>query len=219
MLAFIQAIPFSFAALFPVINPIGSSVIFLSIAQGASPEELNVLSAKIGLYTAVLLIVSLFIGSWVLRAFGISIPIVLIGGGLVLAYIGWQLLNQPASSSNQATIKTRSDQEANSMAFFPLTMPVTAGPGCIAVAIALGAHAMTHQWDSTLMGQAGNTIGILLVSLSVYLCYRYTHIITRKLGDAGLQVIMRLAAFLNLCIGLELMWHGIQYLLGAPSPV
>lgn len=218
MLELFQAIPFSFAALFPVVNPIGSSVIFMSIAHGSTSQELNKLSFKVALYVAILLTVVLFTGSWILRAFGISIPIVLIGGGLVLAYIGWQLLNQPSENTTSANNNACTDQEADSMAFFPLTMPVTAGPGCIAVAIALGAHSMTRHWNSTLLGQIGNTIGILLISISVYFCYRYTHVITQKLGNAGTEVIMRLAAFLNLCIGLELMWHGIRYLLGASMP-
>jgi len=86
---------------------------------------------------------------------------------------------------------------------------VTSGPGCIAVVIALGAHSVRPVIRDTLLNQAGNTIGILLVSLSIYLCYRYTHVITKKLGESGTEVIMRLAAFLNLCIGLELIWHGI----------
>lgn len=213
-MALIQAIPFSFAALFPVVNPIGSSVIFASIAHNASAQELKVLAFKIALYAATLLIVVLFVGSSILRAFGITIPVVLIGGGLVLAYIGWQLLNEPTSSRDGSPdAPTLSDSQANAMAFFPLTMPITAGPGCIAVAIALGAHSIAGSWESTLMNQIGNSIGIILVSISVYFCYRYTRAITQKLGQSGMNVIMRLAAFINLCIGLQLIVHGFHYLL------
>lgn len=208
----IQAIPFSFAALFPVVNPIGSSVIVMSIANGATPQQINFLAVKIAIYASILLITVLFIGSWLLRLFGITIPVVLIGGGLVLAYIGWQLLNQPANPSHNNINVKPSDPDVNSMAFYPLTMPVTAGPGCIAVAIALGAHSIRSEWDATLLNQVGNSIGIMLVGLTIFFCYRYTHDITHKLGTAGTQVIMRLAAFLNLCIGLELIVHGIRYL-------
>ena len=101
MLDLIQTIPFSFAALFPVLNPIGSSVIILSLVKGSPPSELNKLAYKIAIYTAIMLIIVLFTGSWLLRLFGITIPIVLIGGGLILAYIGWQLLNQPASPKQE----------------------------------------------------------------------------------------------------------------------
>lgn len=212
MIELLQAIPFSFAALFPVVNPIGSSVIFMSIANVSSSQEIAKLATRVAIYVVILLTTVLLAGSTILRAFGITIPIVLIGGGLVLAYIGWQMLNQPSAPSTDNLPSTRSDKEADSMAFYPLTMPVTSGPGCIAVAIALGAHRMTGDIESTVLGEIGNSIGILLIGISVYICYRYTDSIARKLGSAGTQVIMRLAAFINLCIGLELMWHGIQYL-------
>lgn len=91
-------------------------------------------------------------------------------------------------------------------------MPVTAGPGCIAVAIALGAHSLTGELNSTLINQLANSIGILLVSLTVFICYRYTYLVTHKLGAAGTQVITRLAAFINLCIGLQLIVHGMKLL-------
>lgn len=212
MMELIQAIPFGFAALFPVINPIGSSVIVLSLANGSSAEELNRLAFKIALYTAVMLTIVLFAGSWILRIFGITIPIVLLGGGLVIAYIGWQLLNQSSSGQN-ATNVTRSDKSIDQMAFFPLTMPVTAGPGCIAVAITLGAHSAQTSMEASLLSQLGYTIALVLVSVSVYLCYRFSHNITSRLGASGTQVLMRLAAFINLCIGMQIMWHGVQLLL------
>ena len=158
------------------------------------------------------MITVLFAGSWILRLFGITIPIVLIGGGLILAYLGWQLLNQPATTPVDKLPSGARDADLDQMSFYPLTMPVTAGPGCIAVTIALGAHSVAPAWETTIASQLGNTIGILLVGMTVFFCYRYAYWLTTKLGAAGTQVIMRLAAFINLCIGLELMWHGISYL-------
>ena len=214
MLELIQAVPFAFAALFPVVNPIGSSIIFLTLANGSSRQELNKLSAKISIYVTVMLTVVLFIGSWILRLFGITLPIVLIGGGLVLAYIGWQLLNKPdAAPLSNGSGSAALDKDIDKMSFYPLTMPVTAGPGCIAVTIALGAHGVSSSLKITLLNQLGNSIGVLLVGVTVFFCYRYAYTITNKLGSSGMQVIMRLAAFINFCIGLELMWHGASYLL------
>lgn len=218
MLELIQAIPFAFGALFPVVNPIGSSVIFLSMVQGSSHQEIKHLAFRVALYTAILLTTVLVVGSWILRLFGITIPIVLIGGGLVLAYIGWQLLNQPEASSTQTINPADRDTNVARMAFYPLTMPVTSGPGCIAVAMALGAHSIasgTADWQASALGLAGDAIGITLVACLVLFCYRYADAITTKLGASGTQVIMRLAAFINLCIGLELMWHGTKLLIPA----
>ena len=212
MLELIQAVPFAFGALFPVVNPIGSSVIFLSIADGSSPSQLNKLSSQIAVYMTIMLIVVLFAGSWILRLFGITIPIVLIGGGFVLAHIGWQLLNKPDAPTANHLVPVEMNANIQQMVFYPLTMPVTAGPGCIAVAIALGAHSIRSSVASTMLSQLGNSIGILLVGITVFVCYRYAYAITSKLGRSGTEVIMRLAAFINLCIGLELMWHGMTYL-------
>lgn len=212
MLELLQAIPFAFGALFPVVNPIGSAIIFLSLTNGSSKKELNTLALKISLYITVMLVSVLFFGSWLLRLFGISIPIVLIGGGLVLAYIGWQLLNKPAVPDEKMVNTADLDKNVDNMAFYPLSMPVTAGPGCIAVAIALGAHSYAHNLQATTLSLIGNAIGIAAVGLTVLICYWYAYAITSKLGSKGTQVIMRLAAFINLCIGLQLIWHGVQLL-------
>ncbi len=209
LFAFIQAIPFSFAALFPLLNPLGSAVIFLSLTQGVSQAGLNSLSAKIGVNTFVLLVVVLLTGSWILRFFGISIPMVQIGGGLVVAYIGWTMLNQPASYHKNDAVPDN-NKDIKDMAFFPLTMPITAGPGCIAVTLTIGAHQMQPALSTTALGELGAIIGIALGAISVFVCYRYANYLIEKLGASGTQVIMRLSAFINLCIGLTIIWHGVE---------
>ena len=213
MFDFIQAIPFSFAALFPVLNPLGCAVIFLTLTFGATRQELTRVSRKIAINTAILLIVVLFTGAWILRFFGITIPIVEVGGGLVITYIGWTLLNSTTTEPKPNQPYARSDRDVSSLVFFPLTMPITAGPGCIAITLTIGAHETQHDLTATLMGQAGAVVGILLSSIVVFFCYNYAFLITKKLGTAGLEVIMRLSAFINLCIGLSVIWRGVQGLL------
>ena len=161
--------------------------------------------------TFVLLFVVLLTGSWILRFFGITIPVVQIGGGLVVAYIGWTLLNQSSSSNSSGPTAAKDAHQANELAFFPLTMPITAGPGCIAVTLTIGAHELTRKVTTTsLFSLLGATIGILLAAVSVFFCYRYADRLTSKLGASGKQVIMRLSAFINLCIGIQIIWHGVQ---------
>lgn len=214
VLGLFQAIPFSFAALFPVLNPFGSAVIFLAMTLGASQQELNTLSLKIAINTFILLVVVLLTGSWILRFFGITVPIVQIGGGLVVAYIGWTMLNQSNhKDSNQVAAQSNDkdiDKNVKDMAFFPLTMPITAGPGCIAVTLTIGAHEMQHSLSATAFNLLGAIIGIALSAVVVFVCYRYTNRLTQRLSAAGIQVIMRLSAFINLCIGLAIIWHGVQ---------
>ncbi len=214
MFELIQAIPFSYAALFPVLNPLGSAVIFLTLTVGFSAQDISKLALKVAINTFVLLVVVLFTGAWILRFFGIDIAVVQVGGGLVVAYIGWTLLNQSSSNNTTSVVTTRDEKDANDLAFFPLTMPITAGPGCIAVTLTVGAHEVGKHIEQTLLGQFGAVIGILLAAATVYLCYRYASRLTQFLGTTGTQAIMRLSAFINLCIGLEIIWHGVQGLMG-----
>jgi multiple antibiotic resistance protein len=208
VLTFAKAIPFCFGALFPFLNPLDSAVMFLALTMGFSAETRHGLALKVGVNTFLLLTIVLFTGSWVLRFFGISVPVVQIGGGSVVAYIGWTMLNRPADGTEGPP--PPSEKQAPEMAFFPLTMPLTAGPGCIAVTLTVGAHEVATSSELTLLGQAGAATGIALGALTVFVCYRYADGILRVLGKSGRQVIVRLAAFINLCIGIQMVWHGIQ---------
>ena len=213
MLELVQSTSFAYGALFPIVNPIGSSLIFLSLVMGSSHEQLNKLAVKISVFSTVMLISVLLFGSLIFQLFGITIPIVLIGGGLLLFFIGWQVLNSPNTPSADERTSIMLDLNADQKAFYPLTMPVTVGPCCIAVVIALGAHGLKVTGETLLVNQIGHIIGIVLIGVTIYICYRYAYIITIKLGQAGAQIILRLAAFINICIGLEIMWRGISYLI------
>ncbi len=208
----------TFAALFPVINPLAGALIFLNLTQGLANITLNKLANQISINTFILLIVVLLSGSWILSFFGITLPIVQVGGGFVVASLAWKILNQPINNNaeddekNQNTLQ-HSDKNIKEMAFFPLTMPLTAGPGAIAATLTVGAHEMHEKWLETVMGLVSASIGIFLVALSVWICYRYADRITHKLGESGTRVIMRLSAFINMCIGLQIAWNGIQDLL------
>ncbi len=209
MYHFIQAVLFCYAALFPVLNPLGGAVIYLSLTQGIDAKTYKRLALRVAFNTFILLIVVLFTGTWILRLFGITVPIVQIGGGLVVAYIGWTMLQNPSDITDE-TPQHYDEKKIKKMAFFPLTMPITAGPGAITVTLAVAAHEMSA--DSiviTLWGHLGAVVGILLSAFTVYLCYRYAEPLAKKLGETGQQVIMRLSAFINLCIGLEILWRGI----------
>lgn len=212
---FFTAIPFTFMALFPVLNPLGGAFVILALTIGTPNAIYNQLCRKIAINTFILLLVVFFIGTYLLEFFGISLHIVEVGGGAVVAFIGWRLLNQ-------ATDTTAGDDAANphaqknilNSAFYPFTMPITAGPGCMAVALTINAHeTIKNNLQLTLFDEAGAVIGILLVSLTVYVCYRYAATITRRLGTTGTQVIVRLSAFIIFCIGLQICWNGLQNLL------
>ena len=113
-----------------------------------------------------------------------------------------------SSGSHQRSIET--DEEAAASAFFPLTMPLTAGPGCMAVALTIGARQNVPSWSLTVLGKCGAMVGLLCAVLVVYFCYGYADLITKKLGASGSNVIIKLSAFIIFCIGLTILWNGLQ---------
>ena len=197
------------AALLPIVNPIGSAPIFLSMSAdlpGAARRQLARLVAR---NAYVLLAVSMLIGSQVLKIFGISLPVVRVAGGLLVAASGWHLIN--ADDSRQAPTPPVADaweRELATRAFFPLTFPLTVGPGSISIAITLGARE-TVFGTSTAIDLATDLIAVGIVSMVVYLSYRFASRLIVYLGDTGTVVFLRLSAFILLCVGVSIIWSGI----------
>jgi len=129
-------------ALFPIVNPPENIPFFLTLSHGLSRENQSLLARKIAVYGFVLLIVSMLIGTHILAFFGISLPIVQVGGGLVVMAAGWKLLTRPEDDDKDADPEPKPLKPSylSRRAFYPLTLPLTVGPGSISVAIALGAN-------------------------------------------------------------------------------
>jgi len=201
-------------ALFPIVNPIGNTPIFLSLTRGLSSHGRTVLARMIALNGLVLLLASIFIGTYILAFFGISLPVVQVGGGLVVISTGWTLLRRPADDDDreQGSKKECEEQTYSRQAFYPLTLPLTVGPGSISVAITVGANrpeGSDLQWPLI----AGMVLGSVVIAVSIYLSYRFAERIGRTLGDAAMNVIIRLSSFILLCIGVQIMWNGVSTLL------
>jgi multiple antibiotic resistance protein len=201
-------------ALFPIVNPIGNTPIFLSLTRGLSAGGRAALARMIALNGLILILTSIFIGTHILAFFGISLPVVQVGGGLVVISTGWALLRQ--SNDDQADGKD-SPRECNEadysrQAFYPLTLPLTVGPGTISVAITVGANRPEgSEWRWTLI--AGMLLGSLLIAASIYVSYRFAERIGRTLGDSAMNVIIRLSSFILVCIGVQILWNGLSTLL------
>jgi len=156
-----------------------------------------------------LLLVSVATGTYVLEFFGISVPVVQVGGGLVVSILGWRLLQDPDALGRRAPGSTPSRR---SLAFYPLTMPLTVGPGSISVAITIGAN-HPHSVRSLLINGPAILIGVALVAATVFIAYRYADRIGRIIGATGMSVLLRLTAFILLCIGVQIVWNGASALL------
>ena len=214
----IQATILVVAALFPIVNPLGSAAIFINMIGKVEPAVHRALSQKIAIYSFFLLIGSLLWGVKILTFFGISIYAVQIGGGLVVAATGWSLLAQGTSGvrSNQA-------QDANILdhAFYPYTLPITVGPGSISVAITLGAHLPTELHAPSFLSLKvliAALAGVALVCVIIYICYRYANAVERLLGASGTSVVMRLSSFILMCIGVQIICTGVKDYLATFHP-
>jgi multiple antibiotic resistance protein len=201
------------AALFPIVNPLGNTPIFLTLTHGLSGEGRTKLARAIAINGFVLMVVSIFIGTHILGFFGISLPVVQVGGGLVVISTGWTLLRH-SDEDDAAQDPKKPCSEANYMrqAFYPLTLPLTVGPGSIAVAITVGANRHEgSEWDWALI--VGLLVGALVIALSIYLSYRFAEKIAALLGESAMDVIIRLSSFILVCIGVQILWNGLSTLL------
>jgi multiple antibiotic resistance protein len=200
-------------ALFPIVNPIGNTPIFLSLTQGLSSHGRAALARIIAMNGLVLILTSIFIGTHILAFFGISLPVVQVGGGLIVIATGWALLRETDGASGEKNGAARcSEADYERQAFYPLTLPLTVGPGSISVAITVGANRPEgSEWRWPLI--AGMLLGSGLIAASIYLSYRFAERIGRTLGDSAMNVIIRLSSFILVCIGVQITWNGVRTLL------
>ncbi len=215
LLEHIRSFSFVFLALLPVVNPVGCAPIFLTLASGYPDSVRRVLARKIAIYAFAILICSFFIGNLILAFFGITLSVLRIAGGLVLAATGWQLLNQKDGQSKEAQGKFGSLEDAMNHAFYPLTLPITVGPGCISIAITLGARVREHSGVMWERGYIAAILAMLLICFLVFFCYQNAARLVRLLGSSGTSILVRISAFILLAIGVQIMWDGLAA--GLPS--
>lgn len=196
------------AALFPIVNPLGSAVIFLGLTGGYTHAVRRSLVRRISWNSFLILLVSMLIGSRVLAFFGVSLPVVQVAGGLVVIAMGWSMLQQKSAEAPTTAVSSEAISE---QAFYPLTLPITVGPGSISVAVALGANTQRqlYGWPAQI---ASTLLGPLLIALSVYLCFRSAERLEKLLGPTGMSVFLRLSSFIVLCIGIQIFWNGVAAL-------
>src|SRR4051812_18929562 len=200
-------------ALLPVVNPLGDAPLFLAMTPGYDEAVRAILARRIAMYSFALLLGSMLIGGFVLRVFGLSIPIVQAAGGAVVCALGWQMLADAPKPAAVTVDPARVQQVALRRAFYPLTMPLSVDAGGISVAITVGTH-QTHGVASTAAQLTGSIVGAALVALSISLTYRYAQRLGKRIGPTGMTVLLQFSAFITLCIGVEISWTGVQSLLG-----
>ena len=199
----------AFPSLFSIINPIGGALIFYGITKDFAPRDRVKVAAWVGFYSLLIMFGALWAGAYVLRFFGVSIDALRIAGGTVIALSGWRLLTSGDYHSDQKTHEQHVGQghdggDPMQLAFFPLTLPFTTGPGTIAVAITVGA-----ERPSTSVGLIAFFLGASLAALAnagiIWIAYRFADRLTELMGATARLVIVRLTAFLLMCIGVQIL--------------
>jgi len=200
------------SALFPIVNPIGGSPVFLLLTQEYSTESRKLLARRVAMNSFILLIVSVVVGTHILSFFGISLPVVQVGGGLIVVSTGWAMLTRSDQVDRGQTQQTVTQQDILKNAFYPLTLPLTVGPGSISIAITLGANEPRHLGGNILAIVAA-AIGAALIAVTIYVCYGYADRLAAVVGPNGMNVILRLSSFLLVCIGVQIFWNGLSVLI------
>jgi multiple antibiotic resistance protein len=213
----LKNIPLAFSALLPVINPIGSALLLLGLVPNADDRTMEVLARKIAINSIWFLAIVEITGAYVLRFFGISLPVVQVAGGLVLATMGWNLLTKDDPEANAASMAATSADNLQDKIFYPLTFPITAGPGSMVVALTLSAQASKPLLVDTAFAHLGLLVATVLIGIIVYFSYAYAGRMRAKMSPGFTVGILRVISFILLCIGGEIMWSGIQNLLKTVS--
>lgn len=208
----------AFPALFSIVNPFGGTFIFLSATERVHPSLRRQLARWVAIYSFIIITVSLYVGAYVLTFFGISMPVLRVAGGIVITLAAWRMLNSSDSehSAEAQPAELPAGDTLRRMAFFPLTMPLTTGPGTISVAVSLGtARPNTFQEGQLLWFIIQMTLATALLCATIYLLFRHADRISRTFGPTGTSVVMRLSAFLLFCIGIQILWNGAAELLSS----
>lgn len=197
-----------FPALFSVINPLACALIFYNMTRDRSHAERRVLARRVATYAFLVLLGSMLVGGYVLTFFGVSLGALRVAGGLVVAVMAWGLLNSSDAPADRADAQAGADGQEGDIAFFPLTSPLTTGPGSISVAIALASQRPAD--DSPASFFVGLSLAALANGLLIWAIYASADAIMRRLGEAGARVVSRAMAFILLCIGIQIMSTGIE---------
>lgn len=206
---------FALATLIPILNPPAAAPIFLMLTEGASTGTRAQLAKRAAINICIMLAIAMIAGNLVLGFFGISLPIVRVGGGLLVIASAWQLVNASDLDTQHAKSMAESytPEEIRSKAFYPLAFPIICGPGSLAAALTVGATLHDKTMAGTLSRLAGSLPAIVVASLVVYLSLKFAARFLHKLGPNGTSVLMRLSAFILLCLGVQIVWDGARELL------
>jgi multiple antibiotic resistance protein len=216
-LAFGKSFLLALAAVLPILNPPASAPVFVNLTRGLDGATRAGLARRIGLNAALMLVGAMLVGTYVLDFFGVSLPIVRVAGGLIVAVTAWGMLyaQQVRNEDKAQMAESLTQDNVRIQAFYPMTFPLTCGPGSISAAITVGAALHSKHWATSAANFAGGLTALAVIGVLIMLTFRYAGRILRPLGEVGLIVFLRLTAFILLCVGVQIFWDGASELIRA----
>src|SRR5712671_2286220 len=190
----------TFLALFPIVNPFGGIPLFFSLTTDFTREERSQTARRTSLYVIAILVTFMLVGRFVLSFFGISLPVLKIAGGLIVANTAWGMVTSHARITPEEKNEAKDKED---ISLTPLAMPMLSGPGAIGVIMGLAA-----QVDSV-ASYMGMVIGIAAVALTVFLFFYFGGPLVRRLGPNAVGAINKIFGFLILAIAVQLVWDGV----------
>ena len=206
----------AFTALFSIVNPLSGAFIFFGATRELDKTLRAATARWVAIYAFIIVAASLYIGAYVLGFFGVSLPVLRVAGGIIVAAAGWRMLNAPDVTEqrrNETPEPKSIDVAPSRLAFYPLTMPLTTGPGTISVAISIGAGRPSGFHASSVAFFVETLVAAALLSLIIYGFYRNSALLARWIGPTRTTIVVRLSAFLLFCIGIQVGWNGVAELL------
>jgi multiple antibiotic resistance protein len=208
----LDAFLLGFPALFSIVNPISGAFIFREVTADRTQDR-PVLTRQVALYSLVVMTVALWAGSYVMAIFGITLAALRVAGGIVVALTAWNLLNTPEHHEARKQEQATPTPGVDDIALFPMTIPITTGPGTISVAVALGSSHPKAPAELVwfFLGMTAATVALAGV---IWITYGSADRISRLMGPRGSRTVTRLSAFLLLCIGVQILITGVEDVLG-----
>ncbi|MEW5951668.1 MAG: MarC family protein [Elusimicrobia bacterium] len=197
----------SFLALFPILNPPAMSPVFWEMTSSFSEHDRKKTAFLVGKYSFYLLASVFLFGSWLMKILGISIPVIRISGGLILFNTAWKMLSETEKKEK----KSYGDLKIKN-AFYPITLPVTAGPGSIAVTLSLAPKESLYSVQ-IIFSSLGTVLGIFAASFTIFFFYRFSQEIIKKMDTQMKDALTKISAFILLAIAVQITSDGVLAIL------
>lgn len=209
----IQLVGLGLLLLLPLTNPLTTVILLLALSGDMTDEERNLQSLLACVYVFLIMIISFYAGQWVMKTFGISIPGLRIAGGLIVSFIGFRMLFPLLPISDSSSVQVKSDEmrrhQSHNIAFVPLAMPSTAGPGTIAMIISTAASIPSGTDHSGWALDFAPVITFIGISVILWFCLRSAGYLFHVFGHSGIDAISRVMGFLLVCMGVQFVINGV----------